>query len=201
LQYPQPIEELVESFRNLPGVGPKTALRMTFYVLNMPKETVERFSQALINVHKKIHRCPRCFNLTDTDLCYICKDPRRDKGRICVVQDPRDLLAIEKTGEYRGSYHVLHGSLSPMEGVTPEDLTIKPLLQRLQEEGTREVILATNPNVEGEATALYLARLIHPLGIRVTRIAYGLPMGGDLEYADQLTLSRALEGRREVTIE
>jgi recombination protein RecR len=197
-RYPEPLARLVEALQRLPGVGPKTAQRLAFWVLKRPVEEVRALSEALLAVKEGLGHCRVCFNVTDEDPCWICADPARDASLLCVVEEPNDLLAMERTGEYRGRYHVLLGALSPLDGIGPEDLKIRELLARLDAGGIREVILATNPNVEGEATALYLARLLRPLGVRVTRIARGLPVGGDLEYADQVTLSKALEGRREI---
>lgn len=197
-QYPEPLARLVEALQRLPGVGPKTAQRLAFWVLKRPVEEIRALSEALLAVKERLGHCDVCYNITDENPCRICADPGRDASLLCVVEEPNDLLAMERTGEYRGRYHVLLGALSPLDGVGPEDLKIRELLTRLEAGGVREVILATNPNVEGEATALYLARLLRPLGVRVTRIARGLPVGGDLEYADQVTLSKALEGRREI---
>ena len=197
--YPEPVARLIEALQRLPGIGPKTAQRLTFYMLKRPHDEVRELGQALLAVKEKITYCRICFNVTDEDPCRICDDPRRDPHVICVVEEPNDLLAMERTGEYKGRYHVLLGALSPLEGIGPDDIKVRELLQRLDAGGPGEVILATNPNVEGEATALYLARLLRPLGVRITRIARGLPVGGDLEYADQVTLSKALEGRREVS--
>ena len=198
--YPEPVARLIEALQRLPGIGPKTAQRLTFFLLKRPVEEVRELSEALVAVKDRIVYCQTCFNVTDEDPCRICRDPGRDTRLICVVEEPNDLLAMERTGEFRGSYHVLLGALSPLDGIGPEDLKVRELLARLDAgAGTTEVILATNPNVEGEATALYLAKLLRPFGTRVTRIARGLPVGGDLEYADQVTLSKALEGRREVT--
>ncbi len=182
----------------LPGVGAKTAQRLAFHLLKAPREEAFRLAEAIIEVKEKIGICALCYNIAEGERCTICTDPSRDRGVICVVEEPNDLLAIERTGEFRGVYHVLQGSLSPIEGRGPDDISAKALIRRLESGEVKEVILATNPNVEGEATALYLTRLIRPLGIRVTRIAHGLPVGGDLEYADEVTLARALEGRREV---
>jgi recombination protein RecR len=196
--YPEPVARLIEALQRLPGIGPKTAQRLTFFLLKRPVEEVRELSESLLAVKERIVYCRRCFNVTDEDPCRICADPARDARLLCVVEESNDLLAMERTGEYRGRYHVLLGALSPLDGVGPDDLKVKELLARLEGGETTEVILATNPNVEGEATALYLAKLLRPLGIRVTRIARGLPVGGDLEYADQVTLSRALEGRREI---
>jgi recombination protein RecR len=197
--YPEPVARLIDALQRLPGIGPKTAQRLTFYMLKRPPDEVRELGDALLAVKEKISYCRTCFNVTDEDPCRICSDPRRDEGVICVVEEPNDLLAMERTGEYRGRYHVLLGALSPLDGIGPEDLKIRELLIRLEGHETTEVILATNPNVEGEATALYLAKLLRPLAVRITRIARGLPVGGDLEYADQVTLSKALEGRREIS--
>lgn len=190
------LSNLIEQFERIPGVGQKSAQRMAFYVLNLPKEDAEKFAKAITDAREKIHRCSVCCNLTDDELCPICKNEARDRTTICVVEDPRDVMAIERTHEYSGTYHVLHGAISPMNGVGPDQLTIKELLGRL--DGVNEVIMATNPTVEGEATAMYLSRLLKPLGPKVTRLAYGVPVGADLEYADEVTLTRAMEGRREI---
>ncbi|ABO65405.1 MULTISPECIES: recombination mediator RecR [Geobacillus] len=198
MHYPEPISKLIDSFMKLPGIGPKTAARLAFHVLAMKEDTVLEFAKALVDVKRHIHYCTICGHITDTDPCYICKDERRDRTMICVVQDPKDVIAMEKMKEYNGLYHVLHGAISPMEGIGPEDIKIAELLARLQDETIQEVILATDPNIEGEATAMYLSRLLKPTGIKITRIAHGLPVGGDLEYADEVTLSKALEGRREL---
>ena len=197
--YPEPVARLIEALQRLPGIGPKTAQRLTFFLLKRPAEEVRELSEALVAVKERIVYCQTCFNVTDQDPCRVCADPARDARVICVVEEPNDLLAMERTGEYRGHYHVLLGALSPLDGIGPEHLKIRELLGRVDAGGATEVILATNPNVEGEATALYLAKLLRPLGVRVTRIARGLPVGGDLEYADQVTLSKALEGRREIS--
>lgn len=196
--YPEPVARLIDALQRLPGIGPKTAQRLTFFLLKRPLDEVRELSEALLAVKERIVYCRVCFNVTDQDPCRICADLSRDVRLICVVEEPNDLLAMERTGEYRGHYHVLLGALSPLDGIGPEDLKVRELLARLDAGGATEVILATNPNVEGEATALYLAKLLRPLGVRVTRIARGLPVGGDLEYADQVTLSKALEGRREI---
>ena len=196
--YPEPVARLIDALQRLPGIGPKTAQRLTFYLLKRPTDEVRELGDALVAVKEKITYCRTCFNVTDEDPCRICDDPRRDGHVICVVEEPNDLLAMERTGEYRGRYHVLLGALSPLDGIGPDDLKIRELLARLDGKATAEVILATNPNVEGEATALYLAKLLRPLAVRITRIARGLPVGGDLEYADQVTLSKALEGRRDI---
>ncbi len=195
---PEPVTRLIEAFAQLPGIGPKTASRLTFYLLRRPAEQAEALAAALRDLKQKIVFCTTCFNITEASPCAICRDEGRDRSIICVVEEPLDVLAIERTGEYRGLYHVLHGALSPVEGIGPDELRINELLVRLKDRPVREVLLATNPNLEGEATAMYLARLIQPSGVRVTRLARGLPVGGDLEYADAVTLSRALEGRREV---
>jgi recombination protein RecR len=197
--YPEPVARLIDALQRLPGIGPKTAQRLTFYLLKRPTDEVRELGDALLAMKEKITYCRVCFNVTDEDPCRICNDPRRDPNVVCVVEEPNDLLAMERTGEYRGRYHVLLGALSPLDGIGPDDLKIRELLARLDGKETAEVILATNPNVEGEATALYLAKLLRPLVIRITRIARGLPVGGDLEYADQVTLSKALEGRREIS--
>lgn len=196
--YPEPIAKLIDSFARLPGIGPKTAARLAFYVLRMKEEDVIDFAKALVNVKRNLTYCSVCCNITDTDPCRICSDKSRDMSVICVVQEPKDLVAMERTREYTGHYHVLNGAISPMDGVGPDDIRIAELLRRLSDERVQEMILATNPNIEGEATAMYLSRLVKPFGIKVTRIAHGLPVGGDLEYADEVTLSRALEGRREL---
>ena len=196
--YPEPVARLIDALQRLPGIGPKTAQRLTFYLLKRPAEEVRELGDALLSMKEKITYCRVCFNVTDEDPCRICGDPRRDPNVICVVEEPNDLLAMERTGEFRGRYHVLLGALSPLDGIGPDDLKIRELLSRLEGKEMAEVILATNPNVEGEATALYLAKLLRPLAVRITRIARGLPVGGDLEYADQVTLSKALEGRREI---
>jgi len=182
----------------MPGVGPKSAQRIAFYLLKLPKEDAQRLAHAINEVKDRISFCTRCYNIAEGELCGLCLDERRDPTLVCVVEEPRDIVAVEKTQEFRGRYHVLQGAINPIEGVGPEQLRVKELLARLDREGIVEVILCTNPNIEGEATAMYLARLLKPLGLKVTRIASGLPVGGDLEYADELTLGRALEGRREV---
>lgn len=193
-----PLAKLIEHFERIPGIGRKTAQRMAYYVLNLPKAQAEQFSQAIVDAHEKIHPCKVCQNLTDGELCQICANPSRDHSLICVVEDPRDVVAFERTRDYGGTYHVLHGVISPMDGVGPEQLRIKELLGRVGTQEVKEVIMATNPTVEGEATAMYISRLLKPLGVRVTRLAYGIPVGGSLEYADEVTLSRALEGRSEL---
>ncbi|WP_019123194.1 recombination mediator RecR [Brevibacillus massiliensis] len=196
--YPEPISKLIEGFMKLPGIGPKTAGRLAFFVLSMKEDDVLDLAKALVNAKRQLHYCSVCNNITDVDPCHICRDKRRDGSVICVVQDPKDVVAMEKTREFEGYYHVLHGAISPIDGIGPEDIRIPDLLKRLGDEQVKEVILATNPNIEGEATAMYISRLIKPSGIRVTRIAHGLPVGGDLEYADEVTLTKALEGRREL---
>ena len=198
MRYAEPIARLIAELTRLPGVGPKTAQRLAFHLLFEPKEDVLRLARAIVHARETVRPCSICGNLTDTDPCALCSDPARDPTVLCVVEQPRDVVAMERTAQFRGRYHVLHGAISPMDGVGPDDLRIKELLARLGDGQVQEVILATNPNVEGEATAMYLARLIKPLGIRVTRIARGLPEGGDLDYVDEITLSRALEGRREL---
>ena len=196
--YSPSIEKLIESFEKLPSIGHKTAARLAFYILNSSKEETEEFVSSIINAKKNLKYCSCCFNISDTDPCTICGNPKRDKDVICVVEDVRDIIAMEKTHEFKGVYHVLHGSISPMNGIGPDDIKIKELLARLMDGKVKEVILATNPRVEGEATAMYISKLIKPLGIKVTRIAHGIPVGGDLEYTDEITLTKALEGRREI---
>jgi recombination protein RecR len=193
-----PLTRLIEQFEKLPGVGRKGAQRLAFHVLGLPKEKAVSFANAILEAHEKIKKCSVCQNLTDAELCPVCLDGGRDRSVICVVEDPRDVIAFERTREYKGVYHVLHGLISPMEGIGPEQLTIKELIGRLGDGEVKEVIMATNPTVEGEATAMYLARLIKPMDIKVTRLAYGIPVGGNLEYADEVTLFRALEGRSEL---
>lgn len=193
-----PIARLVDEFARLPGIGPKTAQRLAFYILNEPPEAARSLSRVLLEARENIRRCSECCDLTDRDPCAICRDSRRDREILCVVELPRDVIAMEKTRGFRGLYHVLHGAISPMSGTGPGELTVRSLLERLARNNIREVILATNPNVEGDATALYLARLIKPSGISVTRLAHGLPVGASLEYADELTLARALEGRQQL---
>jgi recombination protein RecR len=196
--YAGPVQDLIDELGRLPGVGPKSAQRIAFHLLKVEKEDALRLARALVEVKDRVGFCRRCFNVSEGDECQICGDDRRETAVVCVVEEPRDVVAVEKTQEYRGRYHVLQGAISPIEGIGPEQLRIKELLGRIADEGIDEVILCTNPNIEGEATAMYLSRLLQPLGLRVTRIASGLPVGGDLEYADELTLGRALEGRREV---
>jgi recombination protein RecR len=194
----EPIARLINELSRLPGVGGKTAQRLAFHILDMPKEGAQRLTKAILDAKEGIRHCSVCCNLTDADPCRICSSPKRDGSVICVVKDPRDVVAMERTRDYRGLYHVLHGTISPMEGVGPDDIRIKELLHRVQNDGVKEVVMATNPDVEGEATAMYVSRLLKPLGIKVTRIAHGIPVGGDLEYADEVTLSKAFEGRREM---
>jgi recombination protein RecR len=195
---PDPLNRLVAQLAKLPGIGEKTAQRLAFHILRAPSEYASELSQAIREVKEKVHFCTRCFSLTDTELCGFCRDNKRDERVLCVVETYADLMALERTREFKGRYHVLHGVLSPLDGVGPEQLRIKELLTRLGDGHVEEIILATNPDVEGEATALYLTRLLKPMGIRVSRIAQGLPMGGDLEYADQATLAKALSARREL---
>jgi recombination protein RecR len=194
----KPIDNLIEALTKLPGIGRKTASRLAFHILRSSLSESQGLARAILDVKEKIRLCSICFNLTDEDSCWICRDERRIREILCVVEGPNDLIAIENTGAFRGRYHVLHGTLSPLEGVGPEDIKIREVLERIHREGVAEVILATNPTVEGGATALYLTDLIKPLGVKVTRIAYGIPMGGEIEYSDGMTLSKALEGRREV---
>lgn len=193
-----PLDKLVEQFEQLPGIGSKTAQRLAYFVLNLPKEKAKEFADSIVSAHEKIHYCKVCCNLTDGELCPICRNEARDRSVICVVEDPRDVFAFERTHEFKATYHVLHGAISPLSGIGPEQLCIKELLARVQDGTVQEVIMATNPTIEGEATAMYLSRLLKPLGIKVTRLAYGIPVGGDLEYADEVTLSRAIEGRSEM---
>ena len=196
--YSPSIEKLIESFEKLPSIGHKTAARLAFYILNSSEEEMNEFVSSIINAKKNLRYCSKCYNISDTDPCQICGNVKRDQSIICVVEDVRDIVAMERTHEFKGVYHVLHGSISPMNGVGPEDIKIKELLARLMDGQVKEVILATNPRVEGEATAMYISKLIKPLGIKTTRIAHGIPVGGDLEYTDEITLMKALEGRREL---
>lgn len=198
MYYPEPISKLIDSFMKLPGIGPKTAARLAFFVLTMKEDAVLSFAKALVDAKRNLTYCSVCGHITDVDPCQICSDQTRDPSTICVVQDPKDVIAMEKMKDYHGLYHVLHGAISPMDGVGPEDINVASLLNRLKDETVEELILATNPTIEGEATAMYISRLVKPSGIRTTRIAHGLPVGGDLEYADEVTLSKALEGRREI---
>lgn len=196
--YATPVANLIEELSKLPGIGPKSAQRLAFYLLKIKPEEAKSLADAIVCVKDKVRFCPVCWNVTDEDLCEFCKDEKRDSSIVCVVEEPRDIVAIEKTGEFKGGYHVLGGAISPIDGIGPEDLRIKELLGRLNDGRIKEIVLATNPNIEGEATAMYLAKLIRPLEVRVTRLASGLPVGGDLEYADEVTLSSALKGRREM---
>ncbi len=196
--YAVPVAKLVEEFQKLPGIGHKSAQRLAFHVINMPIDKVQGLANSILDAKQKTKYCSVCSNLTDTDPCPLCSGTSRDKSSICVVQDARDVVAMERTREFKGLYHVLHGAISPMMGIGPEDIKIKELIRRLGDGEVKEVILATNPNVEGEATAMYISKLIKPLGIKTTRIAHGIPVGGDLEYADEVTLAKALEGRREI---
>jgi len=196
--YTQPVQTLIDELGRLPGIGPKSAQRIAFHLLKIPADDVARLVTAIADAKARVRFCRRCFNVADDELCPICSDDRRDATVLCVVEESRDIVAIEKTGEFRGRYHVLLGAMSPLEGIGPEQLKMRELFARIEPEGVQEVILCTNPNTEGEVTAMYIARMMQPLGIKVTRIASGLPVGGDLEYADELTLGRALEGRREL---
>ena len=196
--FPAALERLSEQFARLPGIGSKTAQRLAFQVLSMPQEQAQEFADAILDAKRTIHTCPVCQNLTDQALCSICDDPTRDHSTICVVAEPRDVIAMERSREYTGVYHVLHGVISPLNHVGPDDIRIRELLARLQDGSVQEVIMATNPDTEGEATAMYLSRLLRPIGVKVTRLAYGIPVGSQLEYADEVTLLRALEGRREM---
>ena len=193
-----PLTKLIEQFERLPGIGKKSAQRLALYVLDLPKQEAEAFANAIIEAKEKIRKCAVCCNLTDEELCPVCANAARDKSIICVVAEPRDVIALERTHEFNAVYHVLHGCISPMDGIGPEQLCVKELLARINAGGVNEVIMATNPTVEGEATAMYLSRLIKPLGVKVTRLAYGIPVGGDLEYADEVTLKQALHGRSEL---
>ena len=197
--YTQPVQALIDELGRLPGIGPKSAQRIAFHLLKLPTEDVTRLAMSISDAKARVRFCTRCWNFADGELCPICLDDRRDATTLCVVEESRDIVSIEKTGEFRGRYHVLLGAMSPLDGVGPEQLKMKELFARLEPEGVQEVIVCTNPNTEGEVTAMYLARMLRPFGIRVTRIASGLPVGGDLEYADELTLGRALEGRRELS--
>lgn len=196
--YATPVAKLIEEFEKLPGIGHKTAQRLAFHVLNLPVEKAEGLATAIVEAKSKTKYCSICSNLTDVDPCGICSSSSRDHSSICVVEDPKDVVAMERTREFKGLYHVLHGAISPMEGIGPEDIKIKELLARIRDGNVKEVILATNPNIEGEATAMYVSKLLKPLGIKATRIAHGIPVGGDLEYADEVTLAKAFEGRREI---
>lgn len=196
--YSPSIEKLIESFEKLPSIGHKTAQRLAFYMLDITNEEAEEFTNSILNAKKNLHFCSKCFNISDTDPCNICSNPKRDESTICVVEDVRDVIAMERTHEYNGVYHVLHGSISPMNGVGPDDIKIKELLTRVMNGNVNEIILATNPRVEGEATSMYISKLLKPMGVKTTRIARGIPVGGDLEYTDEITLTKALEGRSEM---
>lgn len=196
--YEGPVQRLIDELGRLPGIGPKSAQRITYYLLKIAPEDARRLAGAIVEVKEKISFCRRCFNIAEEEECAICRDPNRDPTVLCVVEEPRDVVAVERTQEFRGRYHVLQGTISPIEGIGPEQLRVKELLARIPDEGVQEVILATNPNSDGEVTLMYLAKVIKPLGLKVTRVASGLPVGGDLEYADEITLGRALEGRREI---
>ena len=198
MEYSPSIERLIESFEKLPSIGHKTAQRLAFYMLDQSKEEIKEFTDSIINAKNNLKFCSKCFNISDTDPCNICSNPKRDESVICVVEDVKDVIAMERTHEFSGLYHVLHGSISPMNGIGPEDIKIKELLARLMDGTVKEIILATNPRVEGEATSIYISKLVKPLGIKVTRIARGIPIGGDLEYTDEVTLAKALEGRSEI---
>lgn len=198
MYYPEPISKLIDSFTKLPGIGPKTAVRLAFFVINMKDDDVLEFANSLVSAKRELTHCKVCGHITDQDPCLICSDQSRDESIICVVEDPKDVIAMEKMKEYNGKYHVLNGVISPMDGIGPEDINVADLINRLKNEEVKELILATNPNIEGEATAMYISRLVKPSGIRTTRIAHGLPVGGDLEYADEVTLAKSLEGRREL---
>ncbi len=196
--YSPSIEKLIESFEKLPTIGHKTAQRLAFYMLDLPLEDVEEFTNSILSAKKNLHFCSKCFNISDTDPCNICSNPKRDQSIICVVEDVRDVIAMERTHEFNGVYHVLHGSISPMNGIGPDDIKIKELLSRIMDGQVKEIILATNPRVEGEATSMYISKIVKPLGVKTTRIARGIPVGGDLEYTDEITLTKALEGRSEI---
>lgn len=198
MKYAPPIARLLEELERLPGIGPKSAQRIAYWLLSAESADADRLADSIREVKRSIHFCPQCYNFAEEELCAVCADPKREPGIICVVEEPRDLVAVERTGEFHGVYHVLQGAISPIDGIGPERLRVRELIERLSDSSISEVVIATNPNVEGETTAVYLARLIKPLGIRVTRIASGLPVGGDLEYADEVTLGRALEARREM---
>lgn len=193
-----PLVKLIEQFERLPSIGHKTALRLAYHILRMPASEAQKLSDAIMEAHTKIKYCSICCNLTDKDVCSVCSDTRRDRSLVCVVEDPRDVMALERTHEYNALYHVLHGTISPINGVTPDMIHIKELLDRLKSDEIKEVIMATNPTVEGEATAMYISKLLKPFGVKVTRLAYGVPVGGDIEYADEVTLTRALAGRSEI---
>ena len=196
--YSPSIEKLIESFEKLPSIGHKTAIRLAFHMLDMTDEEITEFTTSITDAKKKLKYCSTCFNISDTDPCPICSNPKRDQSTICVVEDVRDIMAMERTHEYKGVYHVLHGTISPMNGIGPDEIKIKELLNRIRDNDIKEVIIATNPRVEGEATSIYISKLIKAFNIKVTRIAHGIPVGGDLEYTDEITLMKAMEGRREI---
>lgn len=196
--YPEPLARLIDELQKLPGIGPKTAQRLAFHIMRAPREDADKLSASVAEVRDKVTYCKRCYNFTDQELCDICRDPQRDASIVCVVEEARDVVAVERTGEFHGLYHVLQGAISPIDNIGPEDIRVAELVERLKNGEIAEIVIATNPNVEGEATAMYLARLVKPLGINATRIASGLPVGGDLEYADEVTLGRALSGRRQI---
>lgn len=196
--FPAALQNLADQFARLPGIGGKTAQRLAFYVLGLPEETAQEFADAIMEAKRSVHTCPVCQNLTDREICPICDDPMRDRRVICVVAEPKDVIAMERSREFRGVYHVLHGVISPLNHVTQDDIKVKELLMRVGSDDVREVIMATNPDTEGEATAMYISRLLRPMEVKVTRLAYGVPVGSQLEYADEVTLSRALEGRQEI---
>ncbi|MFC1853473.1 recombination mediator RecR [candidate division CSSED10-310 bacterium] len=198
LGYPKSLGKLIDHLKRMPGIGQKTAQRLAFHILNLEPKGAQDLAQAILEARQKLIYCSVCFNLTEHDPCFICADPKRNQQTICVIEEPKDFITIEKIGEYQGVYHILGGSISPLEGRTPDDLKIKELVRRVTSSGIAEVILATNPNVEGEATALYIAKILKPLAVKVTRIARGIPVGGDLEFADEITMLRALEGRQEI---
>ncbi len=196
--YVSPLQNLIDEFRKLPGIGTKTAQRLAYHVLNLPEEKALRFSEAIVEAKKKICYCKICQNFSDSEICSVCANPARDAGLICVVENPKDVVQMEKTNEFKGTYHILHGAISPMDNIGPDDIKIKELMTRVTGGEVREVIMATNPNLEGETTAMYISKLLKPFGVRVTRIAHGVPVGGELEYADEVTLARALQGRVEL---
>ena len=196
--YSPSVEKLIESFERLPSIGHKTAVRLAFYMLNNSKEETDEFVKSIIDAKKNLKLCSKCFNISDSDPCEICSNPKRDASQFCVVEDSKDVVSIERIHEYKGLYHVLHGTISPMDGIGPEDIKIKELIARLMDGSVKEVILATNPKVEGEATAMYISKLVKPMGVKTTRLAHGLPVGGDLEYTDEFTLGKAFEGRTEL---
>ena len=196
--FPAALQELADQFARLPGIGGKTAQRLAFHVLSLPEDEAKQFAEAIVNAKQQVHTCPVCQNLTDREICPICDDPMRDASQICVVAEPKDVIAMERSREFNGTYHVLHGVISPLNHVTQDDIKIRELLLRVGSGQVREVIMATNPDTEGEATAMYISRLLRPMEVRVTRLAYGVPVGSQLEYADEVTLSRALEGRQEI---